>query len=547
MELTKEEQEYIKERELKRPLRAIHVWSLAVGVVIAGEYFGWNYGLPVGGPLGMLIASLFVCVLYLVWVLALAELSVALPFSGGPLAYGRRAVGPWFGFLMGWSMFLESLFATIGTGLAAGSFLAFLVNSQQQDPLHVTFFAVIVTVIFFALQCVGVREQATLALWLTYAAIGALVLFWVAVAPAVRLDRIVTDPLLPNGWKGVLGAVPYALWWLVVIEAVALSAEEVHEPERNLPAGLVWGQITLVGLVVATWFFAVGAGRDYQQTGAVAFPLSLVMQDVWGGTGLEWLVTAFSAVALAGLLVSFNGMLYSTSRQSYALGRAGYLPLIFGTVHVTRRTPTVSLFVWSLVTVGFIAWGYFNKQAIEQAILVSTLTALIWYILSIYCLFALRRSEPGLPRPYRVPVYPVLPVVVAILALFAAVMYSVTNINVLPFTLVLYIGGMVYYALWARKRLKTAAPEEVAARFAREYATANPSGRTSWLGTSRGEVVTALVLLLVVVSLGWIVIRAMGVAPLLPGGWEIVYTACLYALALGCVCGVALLTTQDRR
>ena len=74
----------------------------------------------------MLIASLFVCVLYMAWVLALSELSVAMPFAGGPLAYGRRAVGPWFGFVMGWSMFLESLFATIGTAIATGGYIYFI-------------------------------------------------------------------------------------------------------------------------------------------------------------------------------------------------------------------------------------------------------------------------------------------------------------------------------------------------------------------------------------------------------------------------------------
>ena len=68
----------------------------------------------------MLLASLFVCALYMAWVLALSELSVAMPFAGGPLAYGRRAVGPALGFVMGWSMFLESLFATIGTAIATG-------------------------------------------------------------------------------------------------------------------------------------------------------------------------------------------------------------------------------------------------------------------------------------------------------------------------------------------------------------------------------------------------------------------------------------------
>src|SRR2546430_12900944 len=81
-----------------------------------------------GGPVGMLLVSLFVCALYILWVLALAELSVPMPFAGGPLAYGRRAVGPWLGFVMGWSMFLEALFATVGTALATGGYIRFVVN-----------------------------------------------------------------------------------------------------------------------------------------------------------------------------------------------------------------------------------------------------------------------------------------------------------------------------------------------------------------------------------------------------------------------------------
>src|SRR5262249_42294198 len=102
--LLPEEIEYLRERALHKPLRVVHIWSLGVGAVITGMYFGWNPGLTTGGPMGMLIASLIVCVLYLAWVLGLSELSVAMPFAGGPLAYGRRAVGKTFGFLMGWSM-----------------------------------------------------------------------------------------------------------------------------------------------------------------------------------------------------------------------------------------------------------------------------------------------------------------------------------------------------------------------------------------------------------------------------------------------------------
>src|SRR5499427_10990279 len=133
--LLAEEIEYIRQHALNKPLGVIHIWALGVGVVITGMYFGWNFGLPTGGPIGVLVASLIVCVLYLAWVLALSELSVSMPFAGGPLAYGRRAVGKWFGFLMGWSMFLECVFAMIATALAAGGYIAFMLrpNAAADD------------------------------------------------------------------------------------------------------------------------------------------------------------------------------------------------------------------------------------------------------------------------------------------------------------------------------------------------------------------------------------------------------------------------------
>ena len=109
---------YLEERSLKKPLRTLDIWALGVGAVITGEYFGWNFGLKGNGAMAMLAASLIVCLLYLTWVLALSELSVAMPFAGGPLAYGRRAVDPSLGFVMGWSMYLECQFATIATALA---------------------------------------------------------------------------------------------------------------------------------------------------------------------------------------------------------------------------------------------------------------------------------------------------------------------------------------------------------------------------------------------------------------------------------------------
>ena len=72
-ELRPEERAYLKEHALKKPLRVLDIWALGVGVVIAGAYFGWNFGLKDNGPIAMLIASLIVCLLYLLWVFASIE------------------------------------------------------------------------------------------------------------------------------------------------------------------------------------------------------------------------------------------------------------------------------------------------------------------------------------------------------------------------------------------------------------------------------------------------------------------------------------------
>src|SRR5579872_5553298 len=262
-----EERAYLAEHALKKPLRVLDIWALGVGVVITGEYFGWNLALKEhNGPVAVLVASLVVCLLYLTWVLALSELSVAMPFAGGPLAYGRRAVGPALGFLMGWSMFLECQFATIATALATGGYIAFLVNPENPSNAVIVAAALVTVLIFFLLQVWGVKEQSTAMVFMTYGAILGLVIFWCLASTNFRWDRIWTNPLLPpdKGWRAVLDAVPFALWWLVIIETVALAAEEAHEPHRTIPRGLVWAQLTLIALVGLTWLFACGAVEDWQ-------------------------------------------------------------------------------------------------------------------------------------------------------------------------------------------------------------------------------------------------------------------------------------------
>jgi ethanolamine permease len=453
---------------------------------------------------------------------------------------------------MGFSMFLECLFATIGTGLAAGGYIAFLINPDQPSRNVATAFAIACALVFFVVQYSGAKQQAVIMVWLTYTAIAALVWFWLGAAPGASLERVFSKPLLPAGWSGVLGAIPYALWWLVIIETVALASEEAHEPQVSIPRGLVLAQITLVVLVLLTWFFACAAA-PFAEVGTVDYPLPLVFKAVWGS---GWFLTAFSAVAVAGMIVSYNGMIYATSRQSFSLGRAGYLPKALGNVHRTRRTPHVSLAVWTAATIVFIIFGHFYQKATAIAILISTLCAVIWYVLAIVSLMVLRRKEPALLRPYRVPIYPVLPIFVAVLSAIAGYLYVGSNVQVILPTAGLYVAAGIWYCLWARKRVLAVAPEEVAARLAEERthneiakveATLASGGRRGSQFQGVLSWITGSLLAIGIVSLFWMILRARSVVDgLFSETLELTLVIALWALLFVLVSAVGLMSTGKR-
>jgi ethanolamine permease len=553
-ELRPDEAAYLKAHALKKPLRVTDVWALGVGVVIAGAYFGWNLGLRDNGPVAMLVASLIVCLLYLMWVLVLAELSVAMPFAGGPLAYGRRVGGPWLGFVMGWSMFLECQFATIATALATGGYIAFLINPDAPSAAVETAVALATTITFFLLQAWGVKEQSWAMMVMTYGAVLGLVVFWVAAATNFAPERAWPSPVLPQGkgWRSVLDALPYALWWLVMIETVALAAEEAHEPHRTIPRGLVWAQLTLIALVVLTWLFACGA-LEAQKLAVnakdedIKYPLSVALRSI--PSGKSYLLTyGFGAVALFGLIASYHGMVFGTSRQAFALGRAGYLPRLLGEVHAVRRTPVPALLLCTLITAGFVLANLKFDRAIAVAVLVSTLAALIWYVLAVVCLLRLRRREPRLFDGYRAPVARLLPAAVILLAAIAVWVYSGIDVNVIPLTAGLYLLGILYFWGWASRNIERAAPEELAARAAVE-STVVTKPVPRWSGRSALEAVTAVVLLTVLGGLGWVLLASY--APRLVGGTPsdsgVAAFLALLTAALVLVSAVALWPTRPQK
>jgi len=479
------------------------VWALGVGIVVCGQYFGWNLGLKDNGPVAMLIASLLVCLLFLAWVLTLSELAVAMPRAGGPLDYGRRAGGPWLGFLMGWSMFLECLFGGVATALAGGKYVAFLIDPDHPPDKYIAVaVGLSIVVVFFLLQARGVKEQARALVLMTYAALVGLVIFWTAALTNFSWNRVWTTPVIPvgKGWGAVLDAIPFALWWLIILEAAALAAEETHTPARAIPRGLTWAILTVIVLVVLTTVTACGA-LPYQQIAEndgrpVDYPLAEVIRLIPGGQS-PWLFYGFGAVALFGLVASYHGLLYGASRQMFALGRGGFLTATLGKVNAERQTPVPALAACSLLTAGCVLANLWFEEAIQAAVLVAGFAALVLYILSMWSLARLRRREPELLAGYRAPLGWWLPLGVVVISVIALAVYPRIDDKgvVVPIALGMYALGIGYFALRGRKRVTELGVE---VRPVTPAASVPNTARSRWLHRTA---IAALVGALVVVCM----------------------------------------------
>ncbi|MGB9793022.1 MAG: ethanolamine permease, partial [Thermacetogeniaceae bacterium] len=114
------DKDYFEKRKLKRFAGPLLLWGLGVGYVISGDYFGWNFGLAAGGFGGLFIATILMAIMYTGMCFTICELSTAIPFTGGPYAFARKAMGPWGGYLCGIAVLLEYIFApaVISNGIA---------------------------------------------------------------------------------------------------------------------------------------------------------------------------------------------------------------------------------------------------------------------------------------------------------------------------------------------------------------------------------------------------------------------------------------------
>jgi ethanolamine permease len=402
-----------KPATLKKAIRPVHLWAISVGLVISGEYFGWNYGWGVAGTVGFLLATLVVTLLYVTFIFSFTELTTAIPNAGGPFSYARRALGPTGGLIAGYATLVEFLLATPAIAFALGNYLHFL-----HPGLPVLGTAIGVYLLLTGINLLGIKESAAFTLLFTLLAVVELLVYFGIVAPHFKMENFLKDSL-PFGYSGVFAALPFAVWLYVCIEGVAMVAEEVKNPARNIPIGYISGILTLVVLALAVMLLTGGI-TNWQRLSAIDYPLPEAIGIVLGKD--SGITKVFAGIGLFGLIASFNGIIISYSRQIFALAREGYLPSLLAAVGRKRQAPYNALVVGALA--GIVALCISRT---DQLVVLSVLGAIVMYIVSMISLFMLRKKEPQLERPFKTPFYPWFPAIalgLSVITLGAIIYYN---------------------------------------------------------------------------------------------------------------------------
>ena len=422
-------------RRLKRTLSPLLLWGLGVGYVISGMYFGWNLGLEKGGTLGMAIATILVIILYTCFSFSYAELACAIPKAGGVYDYAERAFKKDIGFVAGLAQIIEFVFAPPAIAIAIGAYFHLVF---PQVPVLAS--AIIIYLVFTCLNIYGIKAAANFELAVTIMAVGELILFSSLTLPHFSVAQFTHNPF-PHGWSGAFAAIPFAIWFFLGIEGVANVAEETINPQKVILKGFGWALLTLVILCVLIFVASIGIGGweaiVFAPDGSSSdSPLPLALGHIFASNHLFYRMLI--GIGLFGLITSFHGLLLASGRATFEFGKIGNAPSFVGRVHTRFQTPANALIFNSIIGVVILLTG-----KTSEIIIISVFGALTLYAFSMLSVIKLRKSEPQLKRPFKVPFYPATPIVAFVLTVVCLIALCYENVSLAIY----YFGILLFFYL----------------------------------------------------------------------------------------------------
>ncbi|MGW6158805.1 APC family permease [Streptomyces sp. NPDC055144] len=410
---------------LRRSMGLTQLTLLGISSVVGtGIFFVLGTAVPKAGP-GVVLSFVVAAAVAGLAALCYVELAGAIPVAGSTYSYTYASLGEGAAYLVAWCLILEYGVAVSTVAVSWGQYLNELTDALfgftlpdaiSQPPGAggvVNIPALVVVLLCSLLLARGTRESARLNAVMVCVKLSVLVLFVAVAFTAFRAGHFAD--FAPHGASGIGVAASAVFFSYVGFDTVATASEEVRNPRRTIPLALLLtlGAVTVLYILVS--LAAVGAqptGRFGAQADAGEAVLAEILRDV---TGAGWPVVLLSAGAVVSIFSVVLVTLYGQTRILFSMARDGLVPEIFRRVDRKRHTPVGNTWIVG-AGVGALA-AFVPLQYLADLTSMGTLVAFVAVAAAVV---VLRRIAPDAPRPYKVPLYPVVPIVSAASCLYLA-------------------------------------------------------------------------------------------------------------------------------
>ncbi len=389
-----------KEAEIKfsRELGLLEATTLGVGAMIgAGIFILSGMAAGIAGPAAFL--SYVLCgLMTLFTALSYSELSSSIPLAGGGYTFVHQGLGGYIAFLSGWALIFGSVVACALYALGFAEHFNPLLDLVMKVSPPIKFSAFAIALLLLLINIKGTKESGKTQNFFTLAKIAMLIIFIALCIPHLKVGNL--KPFAPFGFTGIISATALIYISFFGFELISSASEEIKNPKKTVPKAILLSLFIPMLIYVGVVLVSVGI-LDYQTLGTSAAPLVLIAGKVLGRYGLLF-------VLIAGLLATIsalNATVLAAARQTYAMGRDGYLPGKIFRLHPKFKTPYTAIAAVGVVILFFTLSG--EVGFVAHLANFCYLFALILVNLSV---IMLRKKEPQLKRPFKLPWHPVIPI-----------------------------------------------------------------------------------------------------------------------------------------
>ncbi|CAN7166654.1 amino acid permease [Trinickia sp. LjRoot230] len=439
---------------LRKALGALDLTFLGIGAIIGtGIFVLTGTGAVQAGP-ALMVSFVIAAIACGLAGLAYAEFASTIPVAGSIYTYSYATLGELAAWIIGWDLMLEYGLATSAVSVGWSGYLQSLLAgfglkvpvilsaAPGTVPGTFTLFnlpAFLVMMVITTLLSVGVRESTRINNAMV--AIKVTVVLAVIAVGAFHVQPANWHPFMTNGWHGVFGAAAVMFFAFIGFDSVSSAAEEVKDPKRDLPIGIIASLGVCAVLYVAVAAVVTGIVPSAQFAG-VSHPVSYALQVA----GEKWVAGFIDLGAVLGMLTVILVMSYGQTRIIFAMSRDGLLPKSLSNVHPRFATPFKTTWIVGLFfgSIGALV----PLDVLAELINIGTLAA--FSMVSIAVLI-LRRTHPELPRAFRCPGVPVLPMLAVAACVF--LMANLQWITWVAFLVWLAIGLTIYFGYSRRRSL----------------------------------------------------------------------------------------------